>query len=137
MATKTKAYVDTSAFISFLDASDSYHPLFLQLFNEPPKLVTTSLVVVEGHGWFLRRYDTHRAVQFLNFIDSLSDLKIELVGAKEIAAARPVIERYNDQKLTLADAVGLSLMKKDKIMTCWSTDRHLGLNGVKLVIHAT
>ena len=135
MATKIKAYVDTSAFISFLDASDSYHHLFLRLFSEPPKLVTTALVVAEGHGWFLRRFDTHRAIQFLNFIDSLSGLKIETIGEKEIRSAKPVIEKFSDQKLSMADAVGLSLMKKDRITTCWSTDRHLGLGGVKLVIH--
>src|ERR1700720_4350467 len=60
-----EAYVDTSAFIAFLDRSDSYHPLFRRLFSEPPPLVTSALVVAEGHGWFLRRYDGNRAIQFL------------------------------------------------------------------------
>ena len=31
MATKTEAYVDTSALIAFLDRSDSYHPLLTPL----------------------------------------------------------------------------------------------------------
>lgn len=136
MATKTKAYIDTSAFIAFLDTSDTYHHLFLQLFNDPPKLVTTSLVIAEGHGWFLRRYDNHRAIQFLNFIDSLPQLKIESVGPKELEAAKIVIKKFVDQKLTLADAIGLSLMKKEKITLCWSTDRHLALSGVPLAIHS-
>lgn len=136
MATKTKAYIDTSAFIAFLDASDSYHHLFLRLFSAPPKLVTTSLVIAEGHGWFLRRYDTQRAVQFLNFIESLVNLRIESIGSKEIEAAKLIIKKFADQKLTLADAVGLSLMKKDKIISCWSTDRHLGLGGAQLAIHS-
>jgi len=33
MATKTVAYVDTSALIAFLDRSDSFHPLFRRLFS--------------------------------------------------------------------------------------------------------
>jgi hypothetical protein len=36
--------------------------------------------------------------------------------------------------LTLADAVGLHLMKAQSLRSCWSTDFHLGLTGVPLVI---
>jgi hypothetical protein len=32
-------------------------------------MVTSSLVIAEGHGWFLRRYDHNRAAQFLAFIE--------------------------------------------------------------------
>src|ERR1039457_5318874 len=76
MARKTESYVDTSALIAFLDRSDSYHPLFKRLFSDPPPLVTSALVIAEGHGWFLRRYDQNRAVQFLNFILELPVLTI-------------------------------------------------------------
>jgi hypothetical protein len=34
-------------------------------------------VIAEGHGWFLRRYDRNRAIQFLNFIDDLVVLDIQ------------------------------------------------------------
>ena len=54
MDKKTEVYVDTSAFIAFTDGSDTYHPLFYRLFADPPRLVTTSLVISEGHGWFLK-----------------------------------------------------------------------------------
>ena len=64
-----EAYLDTSAFIAFLDKSDSYHVIAKRLFSEPPKLVTSTLVIAEGHGWFLRRYDRHRATEFLAFIE--------------------------------------------------------------------
>jgi predicted nucleic acid-binding protein len=66
MARSAECYVDTSAFIAFLDRSDSHHPLFRRLFSDPPPLVTSCLVIVEGYGWFLRRYDSRRAVEFLN-----------------------------------------------------------------------
>src|SRR5438128_1264787 len=57
MGKKTETYVDTSALIAFVDRSDSHHLLFRRLFSEPPDLLTTTLVVAEGHGWFLKRYD--------------------------------------------------------------------------------
>lgn len=135
MAKKTNpAYVDSSAFIAFLDKSDTYHSLFQSLFSNPPKLVSTPLVISETHAWFLYRYDSYRAIQFLNFIEDLS-IKILSVDEKTLSESAKLIRHFSDQKLTLVDAVGLHIIKKEKIPSCWSTDRHLGLTGVPLVIH--
>ncbi len=134
MVTKAEAYVDTSALIALLDRSDSYHSLFRRLFAAPPRLVASSLVVAEGHGWFLRRYDQNRAIQFLNFIDALSVLEVLSFGRQEFAKASHLLKRFSDQALTLADAHGLALITERQISTCWSTDRHLGLTGAKLAI---
>ncbi len=135
MATRNKAYADTSAFVAFLDSSDSHHPLFLRLFGNPPTLITTPLVISEGYGWFLRRHDTTRALQFMSFIETFSPLTIFPVGAAELKEAARHLRKFSDQDLTLADALGLWIMEKEKITTCWSTDRHLALTGKSLVIH--
>ena len=134
MATKTEAYVDTSALIAFLDRSDSYHPLFRRLFSSPPPLLTSALVIAEGHGWFLRRYDQNRAIQFLNFINDLSVLTIQPFDYEELTKTNRLVKKFSDQSLTLADAHGLLIMNEHRIAFCWSTDRHLGLTGTKLVI---
>ena len=135
MAKKTEAYVDTSALIAFLDRSDSYHVLFLRLFSDPPKLVTTPLVVAEGHGWFLKRYDRRRALEFLSLVEALSPMNLVAVGEREQKAATELLRKYSNQDLTLTDAAGLHVMKAHRIKSCWSTDFHLGLTGVPLVIH--
>jgi hypothetical protein len=88
MAERTDAYVDTSAFIAFSDASDTYHPLFRRLFAAPPGVVvTSSLVVTEGHAWFLRRFDRVRALQFLAMIDDMPFLDVRPVGRPELDGA--------------------------------------------------
>jgi len=135
MAERAEAYVDTSALIAFADGSDSYHPLFRRVFASPPPIVTTTLVVAEGHGWFLRRFDEARALQFLALIEAMTPLEILSVGIAELQQATAYLRRYSDQPLTLADAVGLHLMTERKIDSCWSTDRHLGMTGVPLIIH--
>lgn len=134
MARKTECYVDTSAWIAFLDGSDSYHGLFRKLFSDPPPLVTSALVVAEGHGWFLRRYDQRRAVQFLNFLDVLSGLTIRAFDSDELVKASQLVKKYADQKLTLADAHGLAVRRERRTSSCWSTDRHLDLTGARLAI---
>jgi len=136
MAGKTdavrEAYVDTSAFIAFLDKSDSYHTLYRRLFSQPPPLVTSSLVIAEGHGWFLRRYDGRRAIQFLGFVEELPRLRTEPLDHDQLARVRPLLMRFADHPLTLADAHGPAIMNCRRIQTCWSTDRHLGLAGAAL-----
>ena len=127
-------YVDTSAFIAFLDRSDSYHPLFRRLFAQPPVLLTSAVVIAEGHGWFLRRYDQRRAIQFLSLVDELSPLRIKPFDAKAVAEVGQVVRKFADQRLTLADAHGLAIMRQGRVSVCWSTDRHLSLMGAKLVI---
>jgi predicted nucleic acid-binding protein len=134
MATKADAYVDTSALIAFVDRSDSHHPLFRRLFGEPPRLLTTTLVIAEGHGWFLRRYDRTRALQFLTMIEAMTPLRVLTVGPREQAAGTELLRRFSDQDMTLTDAVGLHVSASSGVAAVWSTDFHLGLTGVPLVI---
>jgi predicted nucleic acid-binding protein len=134
MATKADAYVDTSALIALADRSDSHHPVFRRLFAEPPDLLTTTLVVAEGHGWFLRRYDRVRALQFLAMIEAMTPLRVIAVGAEEQAAGIGLLRRFSDQDLTMTDAVGLHISMAHRVDVMWSTDFHLGLAGVPLVV---
>ena len=134
MAAKTEAYVDTSALIAFADKSDSFHHLFRRAFSAPPSLITTPLVIAEGQGWFLKRFDSFRALEFIAMIESMP-LKIVTIGKKELAAGAVILRRFSDQDLTLVDALGLHLMAERRIKSCWSTDFHLSLTGVKLLIH--
>jgi predicted nucleic acid-binding protein len=133
MARKTDAYVDTSALIAFADRSDTYHPLFRRLFSNPPRLVTTTLVIAEGHGWFLKRYDRTRALQFIAMVEALSPMAVVAVGPDEQAGGIRMLRKFSDQDLTLTDAVGLHVMTASRIHSCWSTDRHLVLTGASLV----
>ncbi len=97
-------------------------------------MITTALVLAEGQGWFLRRYDRTRAMQFLSLIEDLKPLRTVSVGPDEVAGGVSILRKFSDQDLTLTDAVGLYLMKENRIRSCWSTDFHLGLTGVPLVI---
>jgi len=130
-----EAYVDTSALIAFLDKSDSHHFLFRRLFASPPRLVTSPLVVAQGHAWFLRRFDPHRALLFLAVIEELKPLRVLSLTPKDLSGASAILRRFHDQELTLTDAVGLHIMHEHGIASCWSTDFHLGLTGARLAIH--
>jgi predicted nucleic acid-binding protein len=131
---RREAYLDTSAFIAFLDRSDSYHDVFRHLFAAPPSLATSTLVIAEGHGWFLRRYDRRRAMQFLAFVDTLPHLTVHTFEQAELAKSRRILMKFDDWNLTLADAHGLVVMQERRISLCWSTDRHMSLTGAGLPV---
>ena len=63
----------------------------------------------------------------------LPALTIEAFDADAVTRATKVLKKYSDQKLTLADAHGLTVMSSRRIASCWSTDRHMGLTGATLV----
>ena len=95
-------------------------------------MVTSSLTIAEAHSWFLRKYNAHWAARFLEFVRELPELAIESFDRTALTEACSVAARFEDQKLTLADAHGLAIMKELGVKSCWSTDRHLGLTGVQL-----
>jgi hypothetical protein len=97
-------------------------------------MVTSALVIAEGHGWFLRRYDQRRALEFLLFINALPELRIEPFDSEALARTSRLLKKFTDQKVTLADCHGLSIMSERRAAACWSTDRRLGLTGVPLVL---
>ncbi len=132
MARRTDAYVDTSAFIAFADRSDTHHGTFRRLFAGPPRLVTTTLVVAEGHGWFLKRYVRTKALQFIAMIEAMTPLEVIEVGVDEQRGGIGMLRKFSDQDLSMTDAIGLFVMKAHRIAQCWSTDRHLGLAGATL-----
>jgi hypothetical protein len=106
MARNTECYVDTSAPIAFLDRSDSHHPLYCRLFSDPPLLIASALVAFSIHEF----------------------------EAGELSKAIAIVKKFAGREGTLADAHGLSIMRDRRIAACWSTDRHLGLTGVRLVV---
>jgi predicted nucleic acid-binding protein len=109
--------------------------LFRRLFANSTPLITSALTIAEGHGWFLRKYNSQRSMQFLAFIRELPRLTIEPFGSAALSDASVYTMKFHDQGLTLADAHGLAIMNAHPIRSCWSTGRHLGLTGVPLATH--
>src|SRR5258708_18254566 len=106
-----ESYVDTSALIGFWDRGARHHATYLRLFAEPPPVVTSALVIAEGDGWFLRRVHPRRATEFLSFVRAMKALSVVPFGQDETGAIRPLLAKFEDQGLTLADAHGLLIMR--------------------------
>jgi len=70
----------------------------------------------------------------LPFVEALPALNMRPSNPGELTKAGRIVKKFADQNLTLADAHGLALMQELRVGSRWSTDRHLSLTGVPLVI---
>jgi len=131
---KGEVFLDSGAFIAFLDRSDGRHEIVKALFADPPPRWSTSfLVVSETYGWFLHRLGEEAARTFRRLLTALPDLRILPAADEDHARTLRVLDRLRGSRLTYVDASSLAHLKTLKIRTVWSTDHHLGLEGAKVV----
>lgn len=76
-----------------------------------------------------------RALQFIAMIEDMRFLNLLSAGERELKSATALLRKFADEELTRVDAMGLSVIATRRIRSCWSTDFHLRLTGVPLVIH--
>jgi len=66
-------------------------------------------------------------------VEALPILEIDTFDEAQLARSSSIVKKVSDQKLTLADAHAFVIMLERRIKSCWSTDRHLGITGVRRV----
>ena len=127
-------YLDTGAFIAFLDRSDHYHPAAVDLFADPPRRWCTSLAVVsETHGWFLHRLGEESARTFRLALADFPRLELLAVDRVHHRAVCHMLDRFRGRKLTYVDASSLVFLEKRRIREVWGTDQDLTLTGARVI----
>jgi predicted nucleic acid-binding protein len=127
-------FLDTGAFIAFLDRSDRYHLSAARLFADPPRRWFTSLAVVaEAYGWFLHRLGEDAARTFRLALAELPRLQLLALDITHHAAVVQKLERLRGHRLTYVDASSLVFLARLRIAEVWGTDRDLALEGARVL----
>lgn len=127
-------FVDSGAFIAFLDASDRLHPATAELFADPPaRWCTSVLVVSECYGWFLHRLGEEAARTFRRLLRELPNLEVLPASDAHRAAVEHKLDALRGTKLTWVDASSLVWLAEHGIKTVWGSDRHLGFEGATVL----
>ena len=123
-------FIDSGAFIAFLDRSDRQHAAVAALFSRKPRRWSTSTpVIAETYGWFLHRLGEDSARRFRLFIDDLPGLQRLGAGAEHCSAVGSKLDALRGCKLTWVDASSLVWLQRKKIGSVWGTDHHLSIEG--------
>ncbi len=127
-------FIDSGAFIAFLDASDRSHADVDACFAGPPKRWCTSLLVVsETYSWFLHRLGEDDARAFRALLVRLPGLQLLDVDRSHHAAVQNKLEEHRGRKLTYVDASSLVFVRHRKVGAVWGTDSDLAIEGAKVV----
>lgn len=127
-------FVDSGAFIAFLDRSDHHHTAAAGLFSDPPRRWLSSLAVVaETYGWFLHRLGEDAARTFRLALGDLPHLELVPLDAPHHTAVVRKLERLRGHRLTYVDASSLVILERLRIREVWGTDRDLGLEGARVI----
>ena len=127
-------FIDSGAFIAFLDRSDSLHADAVSLFARRPRRWTTSaLVISEAYGWFLHRLGEDAARAFRLLTLDLPGLRVLGSDLPHVRAVHAKLDALRGCKLTFVDASSLVWLEEKRIGTVWGTDHHLAIEGAKVI----
>lgn len=127
-------FIDSGAFIAFLDRSDRLHSEVVGLFaRRPRRWCTSALVIAETYGWFLHRLGEDAARTFRLLIAELPNLKVLGIDDRHRAAVDDKLEVLRGTKLTYVDASSLVWLATRRIGAVWGTDHHLAIEGARVV----
>ena len=128
------AFIDSGAFIAFLLRSDRLHDDVVALFAERPQTWCTSVLVIsETYSWFLHRLGEEAARTFRALLDRMTGLEVLDADADHRAAVWTKLDDLRGYKLGYVDASSLVWLEQRGITTVWGTDRHLAVEGARIV----
>jgi predicted nucleic acid-binding protein len=107
-------FVDSSAWIALMSASDGFHAAADVQFRDAVRartaLLTTNLVLAEVHRLILHRVGPAAARLALDRVAASSVVLLEHATASHHETARRWLTRLADQRITYTDAVSFAVM---------------------------
>jgi predicted nucleic acid-binding protein len=131
-------FLDTSGWFAALSPKEAKHKLaraaYTTWIESGKLLVTTNLVVAEMQIMLTRFRGGDEGLRFLESLYQDPSHHVVFVDRDlERAATERWLRRFNDQRLSLADAVSFEVMKVRGIREALALDEHFVLAGFDLV----
>lgn len=133
-----RALVDTSALLALARRGDEYHAQAAVLADSwlagGGRFIGTVLVLGELHSHLLYLRGTGPArIALRHLLDDPAhewlDVGAELVGE----AIEKWLDRYDDQRFSLIDAVSFEIMRRERITHAFAFDHHFEIAGFELL----
>lgn len=120
-----EVFVDTSALIALLDPRDQYHKRiqkFLKSLNQPLRCTTTNLILAELLTFFSRQGFLKKTFEFQ--AGSLKDPNFNVIWIDQALhhEACHLLQKFQDQKLSFADAASFAVMRNNHLTTALAFD---------------
>jgi predicted nucleic acid-binding protein len=97
------------------------------------RIVTTNLVIAETHALLLRRLHCGAARAFLREVRQAPHIVVTSTPEHEKSAEQDWLDRFQDQDLSLTDAVSFAVMTERGIGQALTLDRHFAAARVAML----
>ncbi|MBI4319708.1 MAG: PIN domain-containing protein [Chloroflexi bacterium] len=132
-----RVFVDSSAFLAYLDRNDRYYPeagtVVEALLKARYHLVTTMYVVVETHSSILRAINPMAGRQFL--VDGLKGISLLPTNSEDEENAKTLILQRRDKGYSFCDAISFSVMERFGLYLAFAYDDHFRQHGFSTPIN--
>ena len=131
----SRVFVDTSAILALLSASDTAHTRAVTVFDrlraETDPLVTISYVMVETYALLHRRMGRRAVTRFREDFAPL--LEVIWIGNEDHELALDFMLQTDDANLSLVDAASLVVIGHERISRVFTFDKHFRRPGLEIL----
>ncbi len=132
-------FVDTSAWMALADKDDANHKkaaaVYPSLLKIQKGLITSNLIIAETYVLLLNELGHHAAMDFLERIKASPRISRIYSNDDIEGDAVEILEKYDDQNFSYADAVSFVIMKRQKIGKAFCFDKHFTTAGFESIPH--
>lgn len=123
-----KIFVDTSAFIALVDATDRNHQpakrCYHEIMQSGSRLISSNFVICETLNYLRTRISYRVAIEFRESTYKSNLLEITPIGFETEEAAYKIFKKYKDKDFSFTDCTSFALMERKKIKKAFSFDHH-------------
>lgn len=131
-------FLDSAGWFAALSPREAGHALARQTYRDAARrgilLVTTTFVAAEMHALILRWRDTRAGLLFLDTVFE-SGAHVVVQADEELiqAAIARWIRPFADKRYSLCDAVSFEVMRRERIASALTYDRHFVAAGYEIL----
>jgi predicted nucleic acid-binding protein len=130
-------FVDTGAWIARFSRRDQFHKqakrLWAQAQSTGEQIVTSDAVFFETIALLARKIAPNAAAEAGSFLLGWQRLLILPSTAADEEAALDLLEKFADQKIGFVDSLSFALMRRKRIQTAFTFDRHFESAGFSML----
>ena len=123
-----KLFVDTSAFIALVDATDRNHrparKCYLEIIESGNRLVSSNFVICETLNYLRTRISYRVSIEFRESVYKSNILEVIPISSEIEEAAYKIFKKYKDKDFSFTDCTSFALMEREKIKKVFSLDHH-------------
>ena len=127
-------FVDTGAFLALHRKTDQYHQDAVRLWPKLPQPILTSNHIVDEFATLLGRLAGFRyAADRIEILFGAENIEVLYSTRDDEVEALRWMRKYADKEISFTDCVSFAIMRRNRIRTAFTFDRHFHDAGFKVI----